>query len=136
MFENQSWRQNELNMPIEFSALGIAISGCLILIGARRWGFRLLLATIALSVCLTFFAANGHYYPEITLDFVPTWMKWVGGTIGGLWVLQFAIGLLFGRNVADNTIGIIISEIIMTFVRTLKGPGKILRRLFGSSEDS
>ena len=123
-------------MGIQFIALGIAIGGALVTTGLVRIGFRTIAFTIILVVLIALFQSHTLSSYLIDLSFLPTWMKWVGATLGGLWSLQFAIGLLFGRNVADNTVGILISEIILTFARTLKGSGNILRRLFGSSDGS
>lgn len=113
---------------IEVLALGVMVSGFLMIVGARQSGGRLLALTL---VC----AAVGFAFEPVLLKAspdllarVPAWVRIAGVTIVGLWILQALLSFLFGRSVADTAVGNIVSQFVIVVARAGAWPFRWLRK--------
>ena len=112
----------------ELFALGIIVSGFLIMMGARSVGSRLLALTIAAAFAgFAFEPLLMSISPEL-LTSIPTWVQIAGGTIFGLWILQALLTFLFGKNVADYAVGNIVSLFVVAVAQAGMWPFRWLRR--------
>lgn len=113
---------------LEVLALGIMVSGLLIMTGATFLGKRLLALTLACAfVGFAFEPVLMKASPNL-LAGVPTWVRIAGVTIAGLWILQALLTLLFGRSVANTAVGNIVSQFVVAVARAGAWPFRWLGR--------
>lgn len=112
----------------EVLALGIMVSGLLIMTGATFLGKRLLALTLVCAfVGFAFEPVLMKASPDL-LASVPAWVQIAGVTIAGLWILQALLTLLFGRSVANTAVGNIVSQFVVAVARAGAWPFRWLRR--------
>lgn len=112
----------------EVFALGIMVSGFLIMMGATFLGKRLL--ALSLAAALIGFAFEPVLLkasPDL-LASVPMWVRVASVTIVGLWILQALLTFLFGRRVADSAVGNIVSQFVVAVAWAGAWPFRWLRR--------
>ena len=123
---------------VEVLTLGVMVSGFLIMMGATFVGKRLLaLSMVTAFIGLAFEPVLMRASPEL-LASVPVWVRIAGATIVGLWILQALLTFLFGRKVADNAVGGIVSQFVVALARVGFWPFRWLRRtliFIGRSDD-
>lgn len=105
----------------EILTLGVVATGLFLMLGIlkSKAAINILLAIILCAMLLPFAASLGK-----SLD---SWLLLVFGVIIGLLLLQGSVALIFGKRVADATVGNLIANLLLAPFKILTG---ILRALF------
>lgn len=115
-----------LAFPAELIVFGIVAGGMLIIVGARRVGLRLIMLTVAAALII---GAAGPIASEFGLmSGVPIWLNVGIALVVGLLVCQALIRFIFGSQVANQTVGNILSSFIIALATIGVAPLRWLQR--------